>query len=358
MNKLIRSGLASHGNMTAEQLAAELERRKLWASRQRHGRFNAPISSDDDLDRLWASVDLPRAADNATGRVDTPDRRDPWDGCDLTVMMMDGRPMWNHSKYWVRALALNALYARQHGYNFLLARPTLGPWLGRSVRSLRPALSWCKLKILAQLLGERLSQRPPRCSWVVYLDSDAVVHQHGMPLSSLTSKRPHELSFAHVLMSREEELLGRGVNLTRPGLDSMLNSGVIFTRASRWTISFLDALAAPMHNVSTPPSGSLCGDFVRRGHQEQGCLELLLRNGSVLPRGAVRRDGLGKLQLAPLQAFNSPWGRNVKHFWGGVGKELRDPTLEDELRVQGLWSVEDQMLLVDRAVNSSRQFAC
>ena len=97
---------------------------------------------------------------------------------------MDGRPMWNHSKYWVRALALNALYARQHGYHFLLARPTLGPWLGRSVRSLRPALSWCKLKILAQLLGERLSQRPPRCSWVVYLDSDAVVHQHGMPLSS------------------------------------------------------------------------------------------------------------------------------------------------------------------------------
>ena len=100
----------------------------------------------------------------------------------------------------------------------------------------------------------------------------------------------------------------------------------------------------------------VCAEFRRRGHNEQGCLEHLLKtNSSVLPDGVLSGE---KLQPARLQAFNSPWGRHIRHFWNGVGKELRTPRVEEELRVQGIWSVTEQMSLVDSAVRQSVPFSC
>ena len=40
---------------------------------------------------------------------------------------------------------------------------------------------------------------------------------------------------------------------------------------------------------------------------------------------------------APMQLFNSPQGRFVRHLWGGPGRELRKHVFDDELRVQGVW---------------------
>ena len=66
-------------------------------------------------------------------------------------------------------------------------------------------------------------------------------------------------------------------------------------------------------------------------------------------RRMLPSDAEDKILHAPMQAFNSPWGRYARHVWGGEGAYLRTTVFDDELRVQGIWSAVQQQALVDEA---------
>ena len=80
---------------------------------------------------------------------------------------------------------------------------------------------------------------------------------------------------------------------------------------------------------------------------------LLTDQRHLLPRGAEER-----IVHVPMQHFNSPWGRYARHIWGGEGVRLRASVYDDELRVQGVWTAEQQMALVDAARRAGGARTC
>lgn len=84
----------------------------------------------------WLTAALPATFDSAQG-THTVAGAAAYEAasCRATVLLMDDRPVvpdapLANQTYWEHTIALNALYARRHGYNFVLARPSDGPWLG------------------------------------------------------------------------------------------------------------------------------------------------------------------------------------------------------------------------------------
>ena len=116
-----------------------------------------------------------------------------------------------------------------------------------------------------------------------------------------------------------------------------LNTGVLFLRASNWTRELLHGWSLLQDTV--------CKGKLFRRQAEQKCFERLLSD----QRRMLPSDAEDKILHAPMQAFNSPWGRYARHIWGGEGAYLRSTVFDDELRVQGIWSAAQQQALVDEA---------
>ena len=98
--------------------------------------------------------------------------------CNGTVLMMDNRldppNKTSAAKYYHKVFALNYLYAQRHGLEFVLIRPTRGPWLTPGVNGPLLCPAWCRVKILASLVASRRSRG---CHWIMYIDSDAYVRE-------------------------------------------------------------------------------------------------------------------------------------------------------------------------------------
>lgn len=241
--------------------------------------------------------------------------------------------------YWTKALALNTLFATRHNHSIELVRPPAG--------STKDAL-WCKVPALLSAI-QRAGTRA--CHWVAFLDSDAYFNEHSRSIGELLAAHGAD-GTTHLVVSREEAL--PSVNFTTP---FVLNSGVVFVRASERGA----ALLREWQSLRASCTG-------KRFHRqpEQKCLELLLIGAP--PR--VSTDGHGRhtaaratpaatadtsgVALAPMVLFNSPWGRYVRHIWGGPGAELRPTAYDDALRMHGVRTQAQFELLVARARRTER----
>lgn len=266
------------------------------------------------------------------------------------------------ARYYHKTFALNALYAQRYGLDFVLVRPTRGAWMqlnageqnkgdASSGNGLCPA--WCRVKLLAAFVMRILAQHGGSVSdhWVLYIDSDAYVprdralvlavhayaratncaplhpsvhslltcfasactvclvdvlytlryvrEQHVDVIHRLADPRNREVHFA---IAREEPPAGafRSPKRRSHGVRTpSMNAGVLFVRASSWSVELLSAW-------TRAPDTPVCAPFRQMWPCEQQCFHELLRNRTMLPPGWRTR-----IATAPMQLFNSPCTRSA-----------------------------------------------
>jgi len=240
--------------------------------------------------------------------------------CGATIVMTENRAL-RPSAYWTKAIALNALFATRQNHSFVLVRPPEG--------DTKSAL-WCKVPAM---LAELRRIGTNGCSWVAFFDSDAYVREQSLGLDAMLARHGVDEQ-THFVIAREE---------SRPSINFsttfLLNTGVVFVRASERGASLLQEWAGMRRSCTG-----------RQFHRqpEQKCLERMLLNAESARRHAAG-DGASGVMLAPMGLFNSPWGRYVRHVWGGPGSEMRPTIYDDELRVQGVWNDAQLDRLLARA---------
>ena len=287
--------------------------------------------------------------------------------CTAALVMLENRPLTNASSYWNKVIALNYLYARRHGYQFFLMAPSRSGSAAKGVY-----YSWCKIDTLAALV-ERLAPPPAppapftasgsaasggpasanrpaaRCTWIVFLDSDAYVREQFVSVPQLLSTLGPAASRAELVIGRERNVAAGesgGSGAVAFQTSFALNTGVLFLSASNWSRQLLRGWSSLQDTA--------CKGKLFRRQAEQKCFERLLADQrQLLPPLAEER-----IFHAPMQAFNSPWGRYARHIWGGEGVGLRATVFDDELRVQGVWTAAQQMALVREASMSGGGRTC
>lgn len=251
--------------------------------------------------------------------------------------MLENRPLHNASSYWNKVIALNSIYAKRHGYAFLLMAPSRS---GKDAKGVY--YSWCKIDTLITLVErfERKRLATGQCTWLVFLDSDAYIREQFLSVPQLLASLGPAAIRAELVVGRE-----RDVHVSASGGSGAvdfhtafaLNTGVLFLKASNWTRQMLGGWSSLQ--------GTVCKGKLFRRQAEQKCFERLLSD----QRRLLPPEAEARIVHAPMQAFNSPWGRYARHIWGGEGANLRATVFDDELRVQGIWNAGQQLALVEAA---------
>lgn len=268
--------------------------------------------------------------------------------CAFEIVMVDDR-VWRrvnprNAPYWVMAAVLNRAYASRFGYAFRLVRPRFDIPTGTTDAPSYPG--WHKVMYLAERLLE--SEQPwqgsgtgkqEQCRWLLYLDGDAFVREHDLPLpaflSGLATRYPSSPATS-VIFAAEQPVVGwnitagpvpGGVNPAAP----FLNTGVFLVRAGAGSSaahlfrSWLAAAAGVVHRrlwTSWPGEQGVLSELVRPGTYSQA--------RSNAPRSSRLRNAVLVINQTEM---NSPWGRFVQHSWGREATEalLRTQALTDAL---------------------------
>ena len=256
--------------------------------------------------------------------------------CRGTVLMVENRTGRALSTarvhHYAKTIALNSLYARRHNYSFVVLRPSPGPWLESGSHA-----AWCKLKAVRSLMTEA---NATACHWIMVLDSDAVVREQHVDFMQLLGLEEESRALA---LAREDPNspifhVVRGPKSAKKKKAPTMNTGVMFVRAGGLALRLFQTWAEARH-------APICRQWDRVHPFEQGCLEILLNaSGSKLAAELV-----DAVRLDPMTIYNSPYGSFVRHIWGGPGRPLRRAggALDDEMRVQGLWTNQALQKVLD-----------
>jgi len=79
-------------------------------------------------------------------------------------------------QYWKKTAAINHMYAKRHGHTFTYYK------LGDVPAGYGWNINWMKPKVFLNFLNTM--NDATRCGWVLYVDSDAMIIQHDMPLET------------------------------------------------------------------------------------------------------------------------------------------------------------------------------
>ena len=138
--------------------------------------------------------------------------------CSAALVMLENRDLLaNVSHYASKAVALNYLYAQRHGHEFVLLLPA---------QCTRKAtyFSWCKISAL-QLVVERRAAAG-QCTWLMFLDSDAIVSERyasvAVPRAVSSLLPPMYSSDAQFVFAREERYATMGFT-TEFAVNTMTN---------------------------------------------------------------------------------------------------------------------------------------
>lgn len=256
--------------------------------------------------------------------------------------MMDSRTP-SAKDEWAKTVAVNLLYAERHNHSFTLFRVSRGPIL-TDLGEGAQRVAWCKVQALRRVIASVEAEgRDASCTWLLYLDSDALVNDHTQAVSTFVRAQllePRQRERTHFMVAREEAY---GKQFKRP---HMLNSGVLFVRASPWSTQMLDAWArARTHECTVEPVPPIW---------EQGCLERLLND----PTWKQHLKFDERVYLSPMLAFNSPWGRFVRHLWGGPGHEMKASVPRSVLAHLGFHTPEALAQILRRAHARTEPLTC
>jgi len=272
--------------------------------------------------RILSSTATHAATDHSAGTSSPP--------CGVTIVMAESREL-SVDGYWTKAIALNYEYALHHGYGFVLVLPPAHLPVKKLV--------WCKIRALLEEMRSRL-HASAQCTWLAYLDSDAFLATRE-PLPALLHHHGVDDGVDFVLAREEAE---PEHNFTMPFL---LNTGVLFVRASAWSAAMLRAWDEGHKSLA-------CQRFHRQS--EQQCLERLLLGDD---RAGLPHPGVRRVAISPMRLFNSPWGRYVVHIWGDPPvRNRRQLVFGQALEARGVRSTTSLAKLVEGVRKSARKGMC
>jgi len=244
--------------------------------------------------------------------------------------------------YWAMTAVINLEYAKKFEYSFRWIEPTID----KSALSFN--VNWLKLLYLKHRLAELSTSSA--CSWVLYLDTDAIVRESDLPLSDFLgdlSARYPSIKNTSAIFAQEDSIpaafasgdasLFSFLENTRPRRKGFIspwhhvNAGVFFLKAGAQSEALVDAwLESGRHDQRAR----------NRWPAEQGTLTELLfpgRYNTTLPpcpchaEVAPHASLQGSFAVVNFTEMNGPWGRFVKHDWSGPGGERRVSDFEEEL---------------------------
>lgn len=257
--------------------------------------------------------------------------------------MMDDRA-WNrlslaHAPYWVMAAALNYQYASRFGYRFRFIQPFSQGHEHERGELVGVYPGWDKVMYFAELLQEQ--PIPSKCSWLLYLDSDAFVRETDVCIPAFLDDLARRYRFKPqekaVIFAQEQPM--EYLNMSTAPMPSgaqpaapFLNTGVFLVRADLAEARQL--FHAWLASASQVDRRRLWTTWPG----EQGIVSELLRPGSyvearstaAVPRLEELRAAVGVVNMTEM---NSPWGRFVQHSWGSEATDalLRRQALVDAL---------------------------
>jgi hypothetical protein len=211
------------------------------------------------------------ALDGLAG-VNTPISR-----CRIHMIMTDNRRLHPSSarEYWVKTAVVNRLIAQRYNYTFtyaLVEQPH-----ENTHGNGKFGAEWCKLPVL-QTAAEhalRRSEADGSCTWLFSIDSDAFVRDSGVDLARRIAGLA-EAKQAEVVLSREDggdELLSRSLQggdraefFGFPEAGTIFNTGVLFVRASAFSVRFLRRWFEQMNELPD------CAELRDKPMREQSCL--------------------------------------------------------------------------------------
>lgn len=213
---------------------------------------------------------------------------------------------------------LNYAYAAHWSYDFRIVLPQ--ERRGGSLKG-DPYPGWHKVQYLLERLSNP-SADERRCKWLLYMDSDAFVRMHDLPmdifLAGLVS-RYWIREDVGVIFAREQNLTG--ANAEPPKAD-FLNTGVLFVRFGERSKTLFERWLAAGFGVESRRLWNLWPG-------EQGIIsEHLLPGSYPQAKSSIERQPSIRNSFAAvnLTEFNSPWGRFVQHNYG---KTANDQTSRD-----------------------------
>jgi hypothetical protein len=237
--------------------------------------------------------------------------------CSFKILMLDDRPIpsrWADikGKYTrhvpAATVVLNRAYAHRHGYDFEYVQ----------VPESDQNEVWGKVMYIAEQLNALASR--DECTWLLFLDSDAFVHEPNVDLPSFISNLTTRYNIRQDigLVVAQEQYIENDFPLHEP----WLNGGVFLVQANPNSLRLFNMwLCAGKHGRPEWQT-----DFPG----EQGVLTELV-TGWVSPEfggtngyDAPKRNNFDKLvAVVNMTEMNSPWGHFVEHIWGGVGVKRR-----------------------------------
>eukprot|EP00440_Ansanella_granifera_P040768 gb/GFBE01044212.1/.p1 GENE.gb/GFBE01044212.1/~~gb/GFBE01044212.1/.p1 ORF type:complete len:456 (+),score=146.59 gb/GFBE01044212.1/:1-1368(+) len=133
----------------------------------------------------------------AADSLDLPQGR--FSKCDFEIVMMETRPLGEEldkNKFWAMNIVSNKAYADRFGYHFVLITPELNDNSIDKKGSNAPLPSWYKVPYLQERLSNMQIGRSGKCSWLLYMDSNAYVRESDVPLPLLLEELVNEKGMA------------------------------------------------------------------------------------------------------------------------------------------------------------------
>jgi len=246
----------------------------------------------------------------------------PLEKCYFEIITVDDRELPKYPKlvkphnYWVISAIVNSAYAARMGYGYTYV--TLNASGIRSSRMCNHHSMWGKVYYIAHRLRELATSN--KCTWLLFLDSDAFVHEFDARLSAFLGGLG-----ARDKMKRDVSLIiAEDRNLTAPAdmqffpmhpfrtAIPWLNPGVFLVRAGARSRRFFDLW------VRAGEAASL--QLKRHWPGETAVISELARPGTFKParcgRHGLQQNVSSAVGIIDMLEMNSPWGRFVAHLWG------------------------------------------
>lgn len=272
--------------------------------------------------------------------------------------------------YWPLTAAINFAYAQQHGYGFRYTMDETTKKDGLKV-------TWRRWPYLAERVAN-LSKSEKPCSWIMYADSDAFVHEPDVPLPSFIldlAKRYDIRPDVGAILARERKFWDSGREEEGPlHTGAWANPGVILLNAkSPYAQRITNFMSNAPNAIDCCKDGwptdmaALTERLVPNSYPRAGVsaasTERLERPGS---NGASTNDTTedsssmssdenagaslvdmhnassdppyNGVTLVDMLEMNSPFGRFAAHVWGGWGRSLKADLYKDSLLRIDAWA--------------------